>query len=98
MLEDIVADAVELQSTFIGVITEQIALSSPHAFGAVVIARKLVGLSEALTSDAAFVRQLKRKWLRGSLPGALAGGAAAGAGQLPSTDKLVAFYQQKMRE
>ena len=57
-VEDVVSDFVEVRMQ-VGIVTQEIASANPVA-GAM---KHLVGLSEALASDAAFSRQLRRKFL-----------------------------------
>eukprot|EP01043_Picozoa_sp_COSAG02_P041045 COSAG02_NODE_3373_length_6852_cov_3.840071_1_plen_328_part_00 len=63
-LEDLAADFVELNSSVADVITRQMVYSSPgDAFSAATKLHKLVGLSTTMASDAAFARQVRRKFL-----------------------------------
>eukprot|EP01046_Picozoa_sp_COSAG06_P026232 COSAG06_NODE_2248_length_7242_cov_2.199356_4_plen_143_part_00 len=57
-VEDVVSDFIEIRMQ-VGIVTQEIASANPVA-GAM---KHLVGLSEALASDAAFGRQLRRKFL-----------------------------------
>ena len=63
-LEDLCADATELQLT-VGAVTKEMIFSAPGpAFEAATKVHKLVGLSEQFAGDAAFARQAKRKFVR----------------------------------
>ena len=63
-LEDLVADYIELKSSVAELITEQMIYASPgHTFGAASKLHKLCDLSAAMSGDAAFARQARRKYL-----------------------------------
>ena len=63
VLEDLLADYVELKMSTPGqLITEQMLHASPWDTAASKL-HKLVGLSSAMAPDAAFARQLRRKFL-----------------------------------
>jgi hypothetical protein len=62
-LEDLVADYLELKSST-GVVTLDTIRASPgHAYAQVGKLLKLVGLSEGVAADGAFVRQARRKYV-----------------------------------
>ena len=60
-LEDLCADFLEMQTAAGGVLTPEVAHSSPASAAARLA--KLVGVSEGLASDAAFARQVRRKFV-----------------------------------
>ena len=60
-LEDLCADFLEMQAAAGGVLTPEVAHSSPVSAAARMV--KLVGVSEGLASDAAFARQARRKFV-----------------------------------
>ena len=60
-LEDLCADFLEMQTAAGGVLTPEVAHSSPASAAARLA--KLVGVSEGLASDAAFARQARRKFV-----------------------------------
>ena len=60
-LEDLCADYLEMQTAAGGVLTPEVAHSSPASAAARLA--KLVGVSEGLASDAAFARQARRKFV-----------------------------------
>ena len=63
-LEDLVADFIELSVSAADVITKQMVYSSPgETFTVAIKLHTLVGLSAAIAGDAAFARQIRRKYL-----------------------------------
>ena len=60
-LEDLCADYLEMQTAAGGVLTQEVAHSSPASAAARLA--KLVGVSEGLASDAGFARQARRKFV-----------------------------------
>ena len=60
-LEDLCADFLEMQTAAGGVLTPEVAHSSPASAAARLA--KLVGVSEGLASDAGFARQARRKFV-----------------------------------
>ena len=61
-LEDLCADHVQVQASTIAVLSRDLVCSSA-AYGATARLAQLVGLSEALVSDAGFARQARRKFV-----------------------------------
>ena len=61
-LEDLCADHVQAQASTIAVLSQDLVCSSA-AYGATAKLAQLVGLSEALASDAGFARQARRKFV-----------------------------------
>ena len=64
-MEDLVADYSELETSFAGqaIIEQTIYSSSGDTFGMASKLHKLIGISRKMRGDAAFARQLRRKFL-----------------------------------
>eukprot|EP01052_Picozoa_sp_SAG31_P017576 SAG31_NODE_1209_length_9381_cov_2.526611_2_plen_326_part_00 len=104
-VEDAVADFVDLKTTMVGqpITVEMIrvassAASSCGAFEVASMLHRLVALSSVVASDAAFARQLKRKWASTPPVASMVTRGSAEEGTGLSMDQLVSFYLQQSKK